>query len=128
VRNSEAAYKHENETRELCPDCGKRLLDVQGKKGRMLVCPDRACGYRKSVSVLTNARCPNCHKKMELRGEGDKKAFFCVCGFRQKLQAFEEEHQSGGANKREAERFLQNQPKEKGATLGDLFASLNLEE
>lgn len=36
----------------------------------MLVCPDREV-YRRSVKQTTNARCPNRHKRMELRGEGE---------------------------------------------------------
>ena len=31
------------------------------------MCPDRECGYRRSVKQTTNARCPNCHKRMEQR-------------------------------------------------------------
>lgn len=73
VKSSTAEYKHDNITREPCPQCGKYLLEVNGKKGKMLVCQDRDCGYRKSISVITNARCPECHKKLEMRGEGDKK-------------------------------------------------------
>ncbi len=109
---SDATFTHDNVTREKCPDCGKFLLDVNGKKGRMLVCPDRDCGYRKSVSVITNARCPNCHKKLEMRGEGDKKAFFCVCGYREKLSDFENRRESSGAGKRDVEKFLQTQKKQ----------------
>ena len=55
------------------------------KRGEMLVCPDRECGYRRSVKQTTNARCPNCHKRMELRGEGEKQLFACVCGYREKM-------------------------------------------
>ena len=33
-----------------CPDCGKPMLEVNGKKGKMLVCQDRECGHRKNVS------------------------------------------------------------------------------
>ncbi len=83
VKNSSAEYKHDNMTKKTCPDCGKYLLEVNGKKGKMLVCQDRDCGYRRSVSIITNARCPECHKKMELRGEGEKKSFYCSCGYRE---------------------------------------------
>lgn len=106
IANSQA-YTHDNMTRDKCPECGKYLLDVTGKKGRMLVCQDRDCGYRKSVSIQTNARCPNCHKKLEMRGEGDKKAFFCVCGYREKLSDFEK--QKDGAGKRDVQKFLNAQ-------------------
>lgn len=109
---SEAAYVHDNVTREKCPDCGKFLLDVNGKRGRMLVCPDRECGYRKSLSVQTNARCPNCHKKLELRGEGDKKTFTCVCGYRERLSDFEKRKKAAGANKSDVRKYLEKQQKE----------------
>ena len=90
VKASDAKYTHDNQTRKTCPDCGKFLLLVKGKRGEMLVCPDRECGYRKSVTQVTNARCPNCFKKMELRGEGENQMFACVCGYREKLSAFQE--------------------------------------
>lgn len=109
---SQATFVHDNVTREKCPECGSFLLDVQGKHGRMLVCPDRECGYRKSVSRTTNARCPNCHKKLELRGEGDKQMFTCVCGYREKLSDFEKRREQKGAGKRDVQKYLQNQPKE----------------
>jgi DNA topoisomerase-3 len=88
VISSEAAYVHDNVTRRPCPECGKMLLAVNGKKGKMLVCQDRECGYRENVSMITNARCPVCHKKMEMYGSGDKKSFVCVCGYRENEEAF----------------------------------------
>ncbi len=124
VKSSTAEYKHDNMTRELCPQCGKYLLEVNGKKGKMLVCQDRDCGYRKSISVITNARCPECHKKLEMRGEGDKKAFFCVCGYREKLSDFEKRKESSGAGKRDVAKYMQQQAKQKpsGNALADQLA------
>ena len=116
VKSSNAQYKHDNITREVCPECGKYLLEVNGKKGKMLVCQDRECGYRKSISVITNARCPQCHKKLEMRGEGDKKAFFCSCGYREKLSDFEKRKESTGAGKREVEQYMRNQQKQKAGS------------
>ena len=110
VKASQGQYRHDNATRERCPDCGQFLLSVTGKKGnKMLVCPDRACGYRKSLSVVTNARCPNCHKKLELRGEGDKRMFVCVCGYREKLSDFEKRREDKGAGKRDVQRYMASQ-------------------
>lgn len=124
VKSSTAEYKHDNMTREPCPQCGKYLLEVNGKKGKMLVCQDRDCGYRKSISVITNARCPECHKKLEMRGEGDKKAFFCVCGYREKLSDFEKRKESSGAGKRDVAKYMQQQAKQKpaGSALADQLA------
>ena len=114
VKVSDARYVHDNQTRKPCPDCGKLLLLVNGKRGQMLVCPDRECGYRKSLSQTTNARCPNCHKKMELRGEGDKRMFACACGYRQKLSEFQENKRAAGAGKREVQAYLQKQEHQSG--------------
>ncbi len=116
VRGSDAKYRHDNLTREACPECGKFMLEVSGKKGKMLVCQDRDCGYRKSISVITNARCPECHKSLEMRGEGDKKSFYCVCGFREKLSDFEKRRDQTGAGKRDVEQYLQTQSKQKSAS------------
>lgn len=113
VRTGDAKYRHDNLTREACPECGKFMLEVNGKKGKMLVCQDRDCGYRKSISVITNARCPECHKKLEMRGEGDKKSFFCVCGYREKLSDFEKRRESTGAGKRDVEHYMQSQSKQR---------------
>ncbi len=42
-----ATYKADNVTKIKCPLCGKFMLLVNGrKKGKMLACPDRACGHR----------------------------------------------------------------------------------
>ncbi len=112
VKASDAKYTHDNQTRKACPDCGKFLLLVKGKRGEMLVCPDRECGYRKSVTQTTNARCPNCFKKMELRGEGDNQTFACVCGYREKLSAFKERRASAGAGKRDVAKFMEQQKKD----------------
>jgi len=108
VISDDAKFTHDNVTREKCPDCGKFLLDVNGKKGRMLVCPDRDCGYRKGVALLTNARCPNCHKKLTLRGDGDSRYFHCICGHRERLSDFEARRESS-VGRGEVQRFLAGQ-------------------
>ena len=109
VKVSDAKYTHDNQTRKVCPDCGKYLLLVKGKRGEMLVCPDRECGYRRSVTQVTNARCPNCFKKMELRGEGENQMFACVCGYREKLSAFKERRAKTGAGKRDVASYMAKQ-------------------
>jgi len=108
VISSAEVFKHDNITREKC-ECGKYLLDVRGKRGaKMLVCPDRECGYRKTISQTSNARCPECHKKMELRGEGENKFFICTCGYREKLEVFKK-RKGERVNKKEVSEFLKKQ-------------------
>lgn len=111
---STEAYRHDNMTRSRCPECGKFLLEVNGKKGKMLVCPDRECGYRKGVAQLSNARCPECHKRMELKGEGEGRLFTCSCGFREKLSGFNKrmEDRTESSDKRTVQKFMQQQKKD----------------
>ncbi len=111
VIGSAQIFRHDNLTRNKCPECGKFLLQVKGKKGEMFVCQDRECGYRKGISQTSNARCPECHKKMEVKGDGDNKLFSCVCGHREKLTAFTKrrEGEKSNINKKEIGSFLQNQ-------------------
>lgn len=105
---SSVSYRHDNMTREKCPDCGNFLLDVNSKKGKMLVCSNRECRYRKGISQVSNARCPECKKKMEIRGEGENKVFFCSCGYREKLADFNK-RKSEEVNKKEVSSFLRQQ-------------------
>lgn len=114
IKNSKEKFHHDNITREKCPECGKFLLEVKGKKGRMLVCQDRECGYRKGLAIISNARCPKCHKKMELHGEGDGQIFTCSCGYREKLSAFNERKNKENTNlsKKDVSKYLKDLEKE----------------
>ena len=71
------------------------MLAVKGKNTEMLVCQDRECGHREVISRTSNARCPVCHKKMELKGKGDAQIFVCRCGHKEKLKAFQERRKKG---------------------------------
>ncbi|ANC17606.1 DNA topoisomerase III [Bacillus cereus] len=115
IKSSDKKYKHDNISTKSCPDCGKPMLEVNGKKGKMLVCQDRECGHRKNVSRTTNARCPQCKKKLELRGEGAGQIFACKCGYREKLSTFQERRkkESGSkADKRDVQKYMKQQKKE----------------
>ena len=131
VATASQTFRHDNLTKTKCPECGKFLLQVKGKRGEMLVCQDRDCGFRKSTSVNSNARCPQCHKKMVVRGEGENKIFACTCGHREKLSVFTQrrEKEKGSTNKREINRYLQQQNKNEpiNTALADALAKLNRE-
>lgn len=132
IKNSEEKFKHDNLTRTKCPNCGKYMLEVNGKKGKMLVCQDRECGYRKGLSKVTNARCPECHKRLELRGEGEGQIFVCSCGYKEKLSAFNERRkkESDKLSKREVSRYLKEQKKANedpiNSALAEALSKLNL--
>lgn len=116
VKGGTAKFKHDNATGSKCPNCGKYLLEVKGKNGRMLVCQDRECGYRENLARLTNARCPECHKKLELRGQGEGKIYVCTgdtCNFREKASVFEKRFdKKGKVDKKEANRIMKKMQKE----------------
>jgi DNA topoisomerase III len=132
IKASNKKYKHDNISTKTCPDCGKPMLEVNGKKGKMLVCQDRECGHRKNVSRVTNARCPQCHKKLELRGEGDGQIFACKCGYREKLSAFEARRKKdsrGKVSKSDVQNYLKQQQKQEepiNTALADALKKLNL--
>ena len=112
IKAADATFKHDNMTGTKCPNCGKLMLEVKNKKGRMLVCQDRSCGYKKNIAKQTNARCPNCHKRMELRGEGEGQLFVCKCGYREKVSAFQErrkKEKQGNVSRRDIQKYLKKQ-------------------
>ena len=113
IKSSENKFKHDNLTKNKCPECGKYMLEVNGKKGKLLVCEDRECNARKTLSQITNSRCPNCHKRLELKGEGDGRIFTCKCGYREKLSAFNKrkKEEKNKASKRDINKYLKNQSK-----------------
>lgn len=132
IKNSQEKFKHDNLTRNKCPQCEKFMLEVNGKKGKMFVCQDRECGYKKNISILTNARCSTCHKKLELRGEGESQIFVCSCGYRERLSAFNErkKKEQSKSSKGEVAKYLREQNKAKeepfNSAMAEAFAKLKL--
>ena len=124
IRTANGSYRHDNMTRKKCPDCGKFMLEVNGKHGKMLVCQDRECGYRETISRHTNARCPVCHKRMDMIGHGEEQRFVCACGHKEKLAAFEQRRakEGKGVSKRDVNRYLQKQAKEAKEPINNAFA------
>ena len=130
IKNSENKFKHDNLTRNKCPECGKFMLEVNGKRGKMLVCEDRECNTRKLISQTTNARCPNCHKRLELKGEGEGKIFTCSCGYREKLSSFNKRksEEKGKASKKDINKYLKNQNKDQEVFNNPFAALANLKK
>ena len=124
IKNADGTFRHDNLTRHKCPQCGKLMLEVNGKHGKMLVCQDRECGYRETISRRTNARCPVCHKKMELVGKGDAQRFVCSCGHKEKLSSFQERKKKEGksANKRDVAAYMRKHAKEANEPINNAFA------
>ncbi len=131
IRTGEGNFRHDNLTNTKCPVCGKRMLAVNGKNARLLVCQDRTCGHRETVARMSNARCPNCHKKMELIKKGEDEMFVCVCGHKEKLSAFKarREREGAGVSKRDVQKYLRRQKSESVNTpFADAFSKISLDD
>ena len=125
IRREEGAFRHDNLTNKKCPNCGKRMLAVNGKNAKLLVCQDRECGYRETISRTTNARCPVCHKRMEMVGKGENASFVCACGHRERLSSFQERRKKEGAgvSKKDVAKYLQKQRQEASEPVNNAFAN-----
>jgi DNA topoisomerase III len=133
IKNSEKKFSHDNLTGTKCPDCGNLMLEIKNKNGKKLVCQDRECGHRKNISKKTNARCPNCHKRLDLRGEGEGQVFVCVCGHKEKLSTFNDRRKKekhNKASKRDVNKYLKTQQKDEpvNTALADALAKLKLDQ
>ena len=132
IKTGDGTFRHDNLTNTKCPVCGKRMLAVNGKNSKLLVCQDRECGHRETISRTSNARCPKCHKKMELYVKGKEDTFVCSCGYKEKLSSFTARRQKEGAgvSKKDVQRYLNKQKKEAeepiNSAFADAFAKLNL--
>ncbi|MPQ44181.1 DNA topoisomerase III [Clostridium tarantellae] len=129
VKDTNSKFIHDNKTGKKCPNCGKYLLEVKGKNGVMNVCQDRECGYRESVSRITNARCPECKKKLELRGHGGGEIYICPntnCNFREKASVFNKRfnNKSDKFNKKEINNIMKKMKKDAEEDINNPFAEL----
>ncbi len=129
IKTGEGKFRHDNITNKKCPKCGKPMLSVNGKQGRMLVCQDRECGHKEVIARLSNARCPQCHKKMEIIKKGEEEQFVCACGYKEKLSAFKKrrEKEGAGVSKKDVQKYLRQQKDEPvNNAFADAFAKLKL--
>lgn len=68
------------ETDEICPDCGNKLVIRTGRFGRFLSCSTfPECSYRRSFVNKTGALCPNCGGDLVERKTKQKKRVFYGC-------------------------------------------------
>ena len=125
IKNSTAVFRHDNLTTSKCPECGMFMLQVAGKKGEMLVCQDRECNARISLSLTIRSKCPKCFKFVKIVGAGDKRTVVCVCGHKEKYENFEKrkKEEKNSMSKREVEAYLasENKKTDKG---NNAFAAL----
>ncbi|MCC9295389.1 DNA topoisomerase 3 [Clostridium sp. MT-14] len=133
VKKSKDKFVYDNVTGKKCPHCGKYMLQVKGKSGMMYICQDRECGYRENISRFTNVRCPECHKKLELRGEGQGKIYVCPnCSFREKADLFNKrfKESENKLNRKDVSKYMKKIKKENekpiNSSLAEALSKLKL--
>lgn len=67
IKQSNQSYQDFSITQKRCPECGSLLKEKNGRDGKRLVCTNEDCHYsRRKEPKVSNHRCPQCHKKMEI--------------------------------------------------------------
>lgn len=115
IKNMDETFKHDNITGTKCPKCDDFMLEIENRQGKFLRCKNQSCNHKKNIYKNTNARCPNCKKRLKLYGEGDGQTFTCVCGHREKLSSFEKrrkKHQKSKVSKKDIDKYVNNQDDE----------------
>ena len=65
VKNSSQKYQDFSLTQKKCPECGQALREKNTRDGKILVCSNQDCTYKRRLEAKeSNHRCPQCHKKM----------------------------------------------------------------
>jgi len=127
IKQMDATFKHDNVTGTKCPKCDDLMLEIENRQGKFLRCKNRSCNHRKNIYKNTNARCPNCKKRLKLFGEGEGQTFTCTCGHREKLATFEKrrkQQQKSRVSKKDVNKYLKQQDDFKNNALAEALAKL----
>lgn len=121
IKKSDKSYRAHNLTGSKCPECDSFLKERNTKDGKILVCSNLDCNFRKRKDPkLSNRRCPQCRKKMEIH-QGKAGAYFQCrpCNVVEKAQ-----DKKKAVNKREERKLVQKYTQKEdsfGTSLGDLL-------
>ncbi|USK50880.1 DNA topoisomerase III [Bacillus sp. CMF12] len=121
IKKSDKSYRAHNLTGSKCPECNSFLKERNTKDGKILVCSNLDCNFRKRKDPkLSNRRCPQCRKKMEIH-QGKAGAYFQCrpCNVVEKAQ-----DKKKAVNKREERKLVQKYTQKEdsfGTSLGDLL-------
>lgn len=88
IKQSESKYQDFSITQKKCPECGSNLREKSTKDGKIYVCSNQDCSYRRRKDPkVSNHRCSQCHRKMEII-DGKNGAYFkCkYCSITEKMQ------------------------------------------
>lgn len=121
IKKSDKSYRAHNLTGSKCPECDSFLKERNTKDGKIFVCSNLDCNFRKRKDPkLSNRRCPQCRKKMEIH-QGKAGAYFQCrpCNVVEKAQ-----DKKKAVNKREERKLVQKYTQKEdsfGTSLGDLL-------
>ncbi|UQD51183.1 DNA topoisomerase III [Bacillus methanolicus] len=121
IKKSDRSYRAHNLTGSKCPECGSFLKERTTKEGRILVCSNMECRFRKHKDPkLSKRRCPQCKKRMEIH-EGKAGVYFQCrpCNVVEKA-----EEKKKAVTKREERQLIQKYSQKNeafGISLGDLL-------
>ncbi|MBT2693926.1 DNA topoisomerase III [Bacillus sp. ISL-55] len=122
IKTSDKTYRAHNLTGSKCPECGEFMKERKTKDGRILVCSSPECSFRKHKDPkLSQRRCPQCHKRMEIHNGKAGAYFQCRrCNVVEKA----EDKKKKGVSKREERKLKEKySPSQEnfGTSLGDLL-------
>lgn len=88
IKTSQADYRDFNLTTKKCPDCGSPLREKNTRDGKIYICSNNECSYRRRKDPkVSNHRCPQCHKKMVIIDGKNGSYFKCMtCGITEKME------------------------------------------
>lgn len=67
IKSSKQEYQDFSITQKKCPECGANLREKNTRDGKIYVCTNSDCNYRRRKDPkVSNHRCPQCHRKMEI--------------------------------------------------------------
>lgn len=121
IKKSDRSYRAHNLTGSKCPECGSFLKERSTKEGRILVCSNMECRFRKHKDPkLSKRRCPQCKKRMEIHAGKAGVYFQCrPCNVVEKA-----EEKKKAVTKREERKLIQKYSQKNepfGTSLGDLL-------
>lgn len=96
IKQSDSKYQDFSLTQKKCPECGSFLREKNTRDGKIYVCSNNECSYRRRKDPkVSNHRCPQCHKKMVIVDGKNGSYFKCLtCGITEKMTG------KGGKNKK----------------------------
>lgn len=131
IKHSEKKYQDFSITQKKCPECGSNLREKNTKDGKIYICSNQDCSYRRRKDPKqSNHRCPQCHKKMEIIDGKNGSYFKCkYCSITEKMADKKERKQkmTKHEEKRLLKKYTQQEEPQESALAQALKAAMEKE-